>query len=423
MSIYHLSIKIGSRSKGQSAISASAYRSGGKMYNAEIGKTSDYTRKGGVVFSEVSICENAPAGYMNRETLWNEVMRVEKSTNAQLWREFEVALPQELSREQQIETVQKFVRSLTDEGMCVDWSLHDKGDGNPHAHLMATVRSIKENGEWAPKCRKVYDLDENGKRIFQKVDKSGRKQYKSHKETYNDWNEKGKVEEWRIRWAECCNELLPTEKKIDHRSYKRQGIDQKPTIHEGYIARKIERNGGTSERAEENREIRDYNQILAQMTEQMKELILLQIRLQQDMINAQKKIKKEKERTEKKSDILRFEMEKLNIFSFSEKKKLKQELSELEEKQNKLKTQLRKLQSKNFERNEMLAEIRQICNEIDLNKTIDDFIQDSLEVPQTASQSTVRQNLIDRLNKTNNSLKHIEQANIDQPTKKNDLSL
>ena len=208
MAIYHCSVKIGSRGKGQSAVAAAAYRSGEKLTDQETGAISDYTRKGGVVFSEISLCDNAPAEYADREVLWNSVHKIEKTKDAQLWREIEVALPKELDRAEQIETVREYVKGLTAQGMCADWSLHDKGDGNSHAHIMLTVRSIEPSGTWASKSRKVYDLDESGQRIFQKVDKTGRKQYKCHKEDYNNWNQKERVEEWRAAWAECCNARL-----------------------------------------------------------------------------------------------------------------------------------------------------------------------------------------------------------------------
>jgi len=269
MAIYHCSIKIGSRANGQSAIAAAAYRAGDNLKDKETGLVSDYSRKGGVVFSEISLCENAPAEYADRATLWNAVHEIEKAKNSQLWREFEVALPQEFSRAEQIDTVRGFVKGLTKQGMCVDWSLHDKEDGNPHAHIMATMRSITEDGKWAPKSRKVYDLDENGERIFQKVDKSGRKQYKNHKEDYNDWNKKERVEEWRAAWAACCNERLAERDRIDHRSYKRQGIEQEPTIHEGYAARKIAAEGKPSDRVRINEEIRERNNMLKQLAEQL----------------------------------------------------------------------------------------------------------------------------------------------------------
>ncbi len=265
MAIYHMSIKIGSKSKGQSAVAASAYRSGDKLTDKETGLTSDYTRKSGIVFSEISLCKNAPIKYTDRATLWNAVHQIEKNKNAQLWREFEVALPRELNREKQIDTIRDFVKQLTNKGMCVDWSLHDKGDGNPHAHIMTTMRSITNDGKWAVKSRLVYDLDENGERIFQKVNNQGRKQYKSHKEDYNDWNKKERIEEWRVAWSECCNIRLAEHDRIDHRSYVRQGIEQEPTIHEGYIARKLKERAGTSDRCQINQEIIKLNGIKAEI--------------------------------------------------------------------------------------------------------------------------------------------------------------
>ena len=272
MAIYHMSIKIGSRSKGQSAVAASAYRSGQKLTEGQAGIISDYTRKGGIVHSEISLCENAPVEYSDRETLWNAVHEVEKNKNAQLWREFEVALPQELTRSEQIETVRDFVDALVKQGMCADWSIHDKEDGNPHAHIMTTMRSITEDGSWAAKSRKVYDLDQNGNRIYLGKDKTGRRQYKSHKEDYNDWNAAERVEEWRAEWAKCCNKRLSEHDRIDHRSYARQGKDQMPTIHEGYTARKLIAKGVFSERVGLNEKIRQENALLAEIKAIEKEI-------------------------------------------------------------------------------------------------------------------------------------------------------
>lgn len=270
MAIYHLSVKIGSRSKGQSAVAASAYRSGEKLTDKHTGIVSDYTRKGGVVHSEVVLCANAPSEYADREVLWNAVHEVEKAKDSRFWREFEAALPKELNRDEQIDTVREFAKSLAAQGMCVDWALHDKGDGNPHAHIMATVRSIKENGEWAPKSRKVYDLDDDGNKIYQGKDKTGRRQYKNHKEDYNNWNEKERVEEWREQWAKCCNRRLSERDHIDHRSYERQGIEQIPTVHEGYVARQMVAKGKISERVQMNEEIRQNNTLIQQFVEQLR---------------------------------------------------------------------------------------------------------------------------------------------------------
>ena len=286
-----MSIKIGSRSKGQSAVAASAYRSGQKLTDKQTGIVSDYTRKGGIVHSEIALCANAPAEYADRETLWNAVHEIEKSKNSRLWREFEVALPQELSRTEQIQTVRNFVNGLVKRGMCADWSIHDKEDGNPHAHIMTTVRSITEDGSWAAKSRKVYDLDQNGNKIYLGKDKTGRRQYKSHKEDYNDWNAAERVEEWRAEWAKCCNKRLSERDRIDHRSYARQGKYQMPTIHEGYVARKLTKKGEFSERVGLNEKIRQGNALLAEIKAIEKEIEQLKIEINNekgDNINAGK---------------------------------------------------------------------------------------------------------------------------------------
>lgn len=269
MSIYHLSVKIGGRAKGQSAIAASAYRSGEKLKNYETGIPSDYGQKQRIVCCGVALCENAPREYANREILWNAVHKIEKSKNARLWREIEVALPRELTQDEQIATVREFVNYLTKKGMCADWAIHDSGDGNPHAHIMLTTRSILPDGKWAGKSRKMYELDENGHRIFQKIDKTGRKQYKCHTESYNDWNAKERVEEWRAVWAECCNVRLSEQDRIDHRSYERQGKEQIPTIHEGYFARKIASQGRHSELVSRNDVIRQQNNLLENIKNQV----------------------------------------------------------------------------------------------------------------------------------------------------------
>lgn len=280
MAIYHCSVKIGSRSKGQSAVAASAYRSGSKLTDKEIGHTSDYTNKSGVVFSEISLCKNAPDEYANREVLWNAVHKIEKQKNAQLWREIEVALPREFKRERQIEVVRNFVKPLVADGMCADWSIHDKGDGNPHCHIMLTMRPIKQNGEWGEKEKKVYALDEDGNKIpvidketgEQKIGARGRKMWQRVTVKANDWNKKEKVEEWRALWAKCCNDSLSEEKKIDHRSFERQGKEEIPTIHEGYAARQIVADGGVSERVEYNKQVAEQNNLIRKIVAQLKEV-------------------------------------------------------------------------------------------------------------------------------------------------------
>lgn len=269
MAIYHCSIKNIGRSSGKSAVASSAYRSGERLEDMETGLSHDYTKKSGIEYTEIILCENAPREYQNRETLWNEVQKIEKASDARLAREWEVAIPRELSLEQGQKLVHDFGQSLADEGMCVDIAIHDKGDGNRHAHIMGTTRPIKENGEWGAKEKKAYALDDKGERIpvidektgQQKVDSRNRKQWKRETIEANDWNKSEKVEEWRERWAEHCNRYLEPEQQIDHRSYERQGSEQVPTIHEGYVARQIEHRGGVSEVCQVNRDIREYNEL------------------------------------------------------------------------------------------------------------------------------------------------------------------
>ncbi|HEX2959782.1 MAG TPA: MobQ family relaxase [Chitinispirillaceae bacterium] len=261
MAIMHCQIKNIGRSSGRSAVASSAYRSGEKLEDMETGLQHDYTKKSGIEYTEIILCKNAPEEYKDRSTLWNEVQKIEKSSDARLAREWEVAIPKELSLEQGQKLVHDYGQSLANEGMCIDLAIHDKGDGNRHAHIMGTTRAIKEDGTWAPKSKKVYDLDENGERIFQKLDKQNRKIYKNHKEDFTDWNNTEKVEEWRERWAHKCNKYLSLEQMIDHRSFERQGKEDLPTIHEGFVAREIEKNGGVSELCQTNRDIKEYNNL------------------------------------------------------------------------------------------------------------------------------------------------------------------
>ena len=272
MAIYHCSIKIIGRSDGKSAVASSAYRSGEKLTDDRTGLIHDFTKKRGVVFTEVSLPAHAPPEYADRNVLWNAVEKAEKKSNAQLAREIKVALPKELSRKCQIEIVRRYVQeNFVSVGMCADWALHDKGDGNPHAHIMLTMRGIKPDGSWAQKEKKIYALDEEGNRIplidpatgEQKLGKRNEKLWKRITVEPNDWNDQNKAEIWRKPWADICNEYLSLEQQIDHRSYKRQELDLEPTIHEGYHARKMEKAGFVSNRCEYNRIVRKLNELKA----------------------------------------------------------------------------------------------------------------------------------------------------------------
>ena len=268
LAIFHCQIKIISRGKGKTATAAAAYRSGTKIVDDEFGETHDYTRKGGVVFSEILLCVNAPSTYSDRQILWNEVQKIEKQKNAQLCREVEVALPIEFPRDEQIEVVREYIKkNFTDKGMIADWSLHDKSDGNPHAHILLTMRPLKQNGEWGAKRKDSYALDDNGNRIpvidpktgKQKIGARGRKMWERISIQSTDWNDQTKAEEWRKSWADICNEHLKGQAHIDHRSYARQGKEQLPMLHESYAARKIVKRGGYSYIVEYNEQVRKFN--------------------------------------------------------------------------------------------------------------------------------------------------------------------
>ena len=147
-------------------MAAAAYRSGERLVNEWDGMTHDYTHKGGIVHTEIMLPAHAPPEFQDRSTLWNSVEQIEKASDAQLAREIEVALPVELSREEQLALVRAFVKdNFVAAGMCADFALHDKGDGNPHAHILLTIRPLRSDGKWGPKCRKVYDLDSQGHRM------------------------------------------------------------------------------------------------------------------------------------------------------------------------------------------------------------------------------------------------------------------
>ena len=264
IAIYHCSIKIVSRGKGKSAVAAAAYRSGEKLTNEWDGLTHDYTKKGGVVHSEILLPAHAPPAFSDRSTLWNSVELSEKSNNAQLAREVEIALPVELSREEQTRLVREYCFSqFVSKGMIADFNLHDTGSGNPHAHILLTMRPLDERGAWLPKSKKEYVLDENGEKIRLP---SGR--YKTRKVDLVDWNNRENAEVWRRAWADLANEFLAQNnrpERIDHRSYERQGVEKIPTVHVGVSATQMEKKGIVTERGELNRNIMAANRILREI--------------------------------------------------------------------------------------------------------------------------------------------------------------
>ena len=277
MAIYHLSIKIISRGKGKSAVAAVAYRAGEKIQNQFDGITHDYTKKSGIEHTEIMLPEHAPREFLDRSTLWNSVEKIEKASNSQLAREIEVALPVELTKGQNLQLVREYIKEqFVSKGMCADFAIHDKNDGNPHCHIMLTMRPLKLDRTWGEKEKKDYAYDEYGERIplidkstgQQKVDKRNRKQWKREYVQTNDWNNLANAEIWRENWSVAVNALLEKEnqvERIDHRSYKRQGVDKLPTIHLGVSASQMERKGIKTNRGNYNRNVMVTNSEIKQL--------------------------------------------------------------------------------------------------------------------------------------------------------------
>ena len=171
MALFHLSVTQTKRSAGQSAIASAAYRAGERLYSEYYGEYSDYTRKGGVICSDILLPSHAPKEYADRQTLWNAVEKAERGKTAQLAYSFDIALQNEFSLEENIALARQFLlEQFVSRGMVVDFAVHqpDREDGgipNPHFHVLCPIRPIEQNGKWGCKQHRVYELDEDGNRI------------------------------------------------------------------------------------------------------------------------------------------------------------------------------------------------------------------------------------------------------------------
>lgn len=272
MAIYHFSAQIISRSNGSSAVGSSAYRSGEKIEDERTGLIHDYTRKSGVEHTEILTPDNAPEWASERAKLWNEVEKIEKSKNSQLSREINIALPKELSLKEQIKLTREFAKdTFVNKGMVADIAIHDNSKGNPHAHIMLTVRPFNEQGEWGAKSKKEYILNKDGEKIKLK---SG--EYKSRKIDTVDWNKKENLEKWREQWAKYANRSLERngiKERIDHRSLKEQGVQRVPQIHVGPHASAMEKRGMESDRGKLNKEIKETNKLIGDINRDGRKLL------------------------------------------------------------------------------------------------------------------------------------------------------
>lgn len=256
MSLYHFNVGHIKRSAGQSAIAAASYRAGEKLYSEYYGEYSDYTRKGGVVHTEIMLPSHAPPAYRDRATLWNAVEAVEHTKKAQLAYSFDIALQNEFSMEENIALARQFVmEQFVARGMIADLAVHmpdkDGGIENPHFHVMCPIRPLNTDGTWGAKQRREYLFDENDKPA---LDDAGHQKFNAVPTT--DWGRPETLEEWRAAWADLCNRKFEEKNlnvRIDHRSYERQGIEKPPTQHEGPAVNEMEKRGiQTNKRALNN---------------------------------------------------------------------------------------------------------------------------------------------------------------------------
>lgn len=260
MEVISLHVDIISRRNGRSAVQMAAYCSRDKLYSHYTGKSYDYTKHHDLIYHEVMLPDSAPDTFHNSEILWNDVERIEKARNARLARTITIALPKEFDHGSQIKMIRQYAQKFfVQHGMCADISIHDKGDGNPHAHMLLTTRSLNHDGEWMCKQRRNYLLDENGNKLRDSISQ----QYKLGKSIKtNNWDDPERVEEWRKGWSEICQSWFKQygiSKEITHKSYAKQGIDREATLHLGAKVKALEDRGILTNRGKENRDIATRN--------------------------------------------------------------------------------------------------------------------------------------------------------------------
>lgn len=266
MALFHFTVDQMKRSEGQSAIASAAYRSGERLYSEYYGEYSDYTRKGGVICSDILLPSHAPPEFADRQTLWNAVEQVERGKKAQLAYSFEIALQNEFTIEENIALARQFLLdNFVSRGMTVDVAFHEKeteGGGlpNPHFHFLCPMRPMNPDGTWGFKQHRVYRLDEDGNRIR---DQNGKFLFDAVPTT--DWGSPETLEHWQEAWAAMVNAKFEEKGltcRIDHRSYERQGLDLLPTVHEGVAVRQMEAKGIPTDKGDLNRWIKKANNIL-----------------------------------------------------------------------------------------------------------------------------------------------------------------
>lgn len=317
MAIYHLEAKAVSRGSGRSAVAAAAYMSCSEIHNEYDGVTHDFTRKRGLVWQQIFLPKNAPPEWKDRSVLWNAVEAAEKSKDSRLARELVVALPVELDKTRWIKLLTEYIQEyFVADGMCADVAIHDTDGHNPHAHILLTVRPLDDKGKWQNKTEKEYLCVKNGeekgftssefasakiegwekqyqyfvgkKKVYMppsEAEKHGYERVNKYPKSTRfgrqnpiaaRWNSDEQLVVWREQWAQITNKYLDKANRadahIDHRSHAARGLDEQPTIHEGYVARTIERKGFVADRCEINRQIKADNALLRELKAAMRKI-------------------------------------------------------------------------------------------------------------------------------------------------------
>ena len=229
-----------------------------------------------MIHSEILLPPDAPERFRDRETLWNEVEKIEQHPKSQLAYSFDIALQNEFTREENLQLARQFLQDeFVSRGMIVDYAVHEKDAGedgiqNPHFHVLCPIRPLNPDGSWGTKQRRQYILDEHGQHI-----PNGKGDYEFNAVPTTDWGSPERLEAWRQAWAELCNAKFEEKglpERVDNRSYVRQGTEQLPTIHEGPAVRQMEAKGIITDKGSLNLLIRATNQKLCEIAKRIKEI-------------------------------------------------------------------------------------------------------------------------------------------------------
>jgi hypothetical protein len=245
MAIFHMEIRPVKRSAGQQATGAAAYRAGEKIRDERTGDVHNHSRRKDVRHTEIFLPSKLDASdatwARDRARLWNTAEAAEKQRNSRVAREYQVALPPELTPEQRLALARSFSRELADRyGVAVDLAIHDPKPGresqNFHAHMLTTTREVTPTGLGAKAGLDMHNVARAQRGLS------------SHSEEYSTLRE---------RWATLTNQALREaniDARIDHRSLAAQGIDRKPLLHVPMEFYQLERKGMPKEAAERLRE-------------------------------------------------------------------------------------------------------------------------------------------------------------------------